>query len=297
MKITPSGAVALLALVTLVACEPLEPTSPGDATVRVLLVDAATDYLDSAVVDLGAVELVGAPGTVTLTDDATSGGVNLLDLSDRFSPLQLAEVAVEPGEYTQLRIAVESARADFSLQYSFPDGSKAQDLFVPAGAAAGMNLNLDIAGGQDDVIDAIDINAGLTTVVVDFDVNQSFVVQGEPDGLEGITGVLFTPALRVAIDGVAGSISGTVTGESVADLTVTAYPMDDEALGPFQTRRATTATHADGSYTLPFVAPGEYAVNVTVDSGLTTVPSITETVVGEGQDVTDIDFQIVSAGS
>ena len=45
--------------------------------------------------------------------------------------------------------------------------------------------------------ETITAEAGVTTVVlVDFDVNQNFVLQGNPDSPSGIQGMLFTPTLK-----------------------------------------------------------------------------------------------------
>ena len=36
----------------------------------------------------------------------------------------------------------------------------------------------------------------MTIVVVDFDANESFVIQGDPESPDGIKSILFTPVLR-----------------------------------------------------------------------------------------------------
>jgi hypothetical protein len=59
---------------------------------------------------------------------------------------------------------------------------------VPSGAQSG--IIVDLSG-------AIEVEVGvLTVLVVDFDVDESFVIQGNPETPAGIMGILLTPALR-----------------------------------------------------------------------------------------------------
>lgn len=298
------AAVAVALVLGFVACEPLDPVPPPDARIEVVLTDAAVTYLDTAEVDLGAVELVAADGSVvTLTDDGTSGPVDLLDLEDdRFEQLpRLADADVPQDEYARLRLVVESMRVELARGYAFTDGTTARELAVPSGAAAGLALNLDVAGMRDDdVVGAMDIQAGRTVLVLDFDVNQSLALQGDPESIEGIEGIVFTPAIRVVVREEAGSIAGTVraaaAGAEVEGLTVTALPLDEGALEAYQTRTATATTGADGSYTLRYMGPGGYAVSVAADSGYTADPTATQVRVDEAQETTGVDFDITAAG-
>jgi hypothetical protein len=268
----------------------------GTASLRVLLTDAPIDYVDSAFVDIGAVELVpaGDGPIVVLSDDGTDGEVNLLDLQNS-ATLLLAEGEFEAGSYAQLRLIVESARVVLIDGYEFNGGGNEMALTVPSGAQTGIKLNLGVAdGGQGGAL----LLAGETVVVVDFDVSRSFVIQGNPETPAGIMGMLFKPTLRLVIEDLAGSISGTVStavaGARVDSLTVTADPVDDGDLEPFQTQTATTMSAMDGTYTLPFLVPGTYWVKVTpADAALLPSPDSTSVTVGVSEDVTGIDFSIV----
>lgn len=72
--------VAVLVAVALAGCD--DSTSPdGTVQLTVLLTDAPSMYLANAEVDIGSVELTGGEGgAVVLSEDATDGFVDLLEL-------------------------------------------------------------------------------------------------------------------------------------------------------------------------------------------------------------------------
>lgn len=293
--------VAALA-VGLTGCEnAADGPSADSAGVQVLLTDAAADHIASARVDIGAVELLPADseGTVvTLTEDATDGTVDLLDLEGT-ATAQLADTTIDSGTYSQIRLMVDSATVELASGYEFNDGSTSRTLFVPSGAQTGIKLNL--ADGDAVSEGGLMFEAGDPQVLVlDFDVAQSFVLQGSPGTPAGIEDVLFTPAIRVAVHDVAGSISGTVSLASsapdsiaVSGVTVSATPTDEGMLEAYQTSTATAATDSTGSYTINYVVPGSYAVDLP-DSVYTTAQDSVEVTVDNDQDVTGIDLEIMS---
>jgi hypothetical protein len=266
----------------------------GPAHLTVLLTDAPVDYIDEAWVDIGQVALVpaGAGDPIVLSEDGTDGPVNLLELQHAATEV-LADVDIDPASYAQLRLIVESASVSLAADWTFTDGSTEKDLTVPSGAQTGIKLLL--TNGEDD--GPLEIPAGDLMLVVDFDVNESFVIQGNPETPAGIHGILFKPTLRVAVVDVAGSISGTVTTEistaRVDSLEVEAEPVDEGLVEEFQTETATGMTDEDGSYKLWFLAPGEYTVRVTpADPTLRAQPDSIRVVVDLGEDVEGVDFEI-----
>ena len=276
-------------------------TGPGgDASVRVLLTDAPSDYIESAWVDIGAVELLpaGGGGPVVLTEDGTDGLVDLLELQGTATAL-LADAVIEAGDYHQIRLIVEDASVDLAEGYEFNDGSTSKDLFVPSGAQTGIKLNLAGSDGEDDA-GPVRIASGETVLVLDFDVHQSFVIQGEPDGPAGINDVLFTPTLRVVVQDVAASVSGTVstsvTGASVEGLVVTAEPTDEGTLEEYQSQTGTAVTDESGAYTIYFLVPGSYTVSVEPGEGLTADPAGRDVTLENGENETDVDFALVESG-
>lgn len=248
-----------------------------------------TDYLASATVEIGTVEIIPDDGPpLTLTDDG--GTHNLLDLQNGVTA-DLASLDIPTGHYVQLRLVVNGAAVTLNDGYEFADGSTEKSLKVPSGLQSGIKVNLAPSDGQAGSA-GIDITEGETTLVVDIDVSQNFKIQGNPDTPAGIKGILFTPLLRATVSDVAGSISGSVTtstSEPVDGLTVTAA-LD----GSSETFPATT--DGDGNYTIPSVPPGTYHVTVALpDAGFTTDPTEQTVVVGENEDVTGVNFEIVEA--
>ncbi|MBW3552913.1 MAG: DUF4382 domain-containing protein [Gemmatimonadetes bacterium] len=287
---------AALAMSGAIACD--ETTGAGgDATLRVLLTDAPTDYISAAWVDIGAVELLSEEGRpITLTTDGTDGLVNLLDLQNAATET-LAEAEIEPGTYHQLRLIVESARVQLADGFTFTNGSTEKDLFVPSGAQTGIKLNLGAADGEEDGA-GLEIVPGEMVLVLDFDVSQSFVMQGNAESPAGIKGFIFTPTIRVTVNDVAASISGAVStaleGVSVKDLTVTAEPVEGSTLEQFQSGTATAVTDENGAYTLHFLVPGTYTVTVTAGEAHKTTPESHSVTVGPADDAEAVNFEIVA---
>lgn len=278
--------LSLLAGVTLAACD--SPTSINrDAYLQLQLTDAPADYLESAVVEIGRIEILpldGGPAVVIVED---AGSYDLLQLQDGVTA-DLGAAHIESGEYAQLRMIVESAELTLAEGYEFTDGSTTRTLFVPSGDQTGIKINLTPADGDGDA--GVDIRPGETVLVVDFDVSQNFVMQGDAESAAGIQGYLFTPTLRAVVRDIAGSIAGTVTapaGVEVEDLQVSATRSGSTEAA------ATALVKADGTYLLPFMAPGTY--NVTVAAPENHTASTAEVTVGENEDVTDVALTITAS--
>lgn len=271
---------------------------PQTATIRVLLTDAPADYIGEAFVDIGAVELLPSDGgdRIVLSEDGTDGPVNLLDLQGLATEV-LADMEIPVGTYHQLRLFVESASVTLADGYLFNDGSAASVLRVPSGAQTGIKLNLRSGDPDDGDAEGVEIRAGETILVVDFDVSQSFRIQGNPSTPAGIKSVSFRPTLRVVVQDLSGSISGVVStalpNTPVEGLVVMAEMVDPGDAEEFQTQTATAMTDENGAYSIFFVAPGTYTVTVTTPDGLITDPASREVVVAPSDDVTDMNFAVI----
>lgn len=281
------------------ACE--DSTSPAEGTGRfsVALTDAPGAMFAEAIVDIGAIRLIGdAEAPITLTDD---GGVHdLLELQNGVMA-DLATLDIEAGTYHQLRLIVESAQVTLAEGFEFADGSTTRTLFVPSGAQTGIKVNLRSADSDEESA-GVAISSGETILVVlDMDVEQNFVLQGNPDTPAGLLGVLFTPLVRASVLDVAGSISGSVTYTSATPADETEFAAIraelDESTSPvleeMQTTTVTTSAAEDGTYTLWFVSPGSYDVSASATIGGTTYSDGPKAVdVGEDEDVADVDFDL-----
>jgi hypothetical protein len=265
-------------------------TGTGDAQLTVALTDAPSDYYASAEVDIGAIEILPVDGPPIVLTDA-GGTYDLLTLQDGVTA-DLATLNIEPGTYVQLRMIVDGARVTLASGYEFTDGSTSRELIVPSGALTGIKINLSSADGDGSA--GVEIVAGETILIVDFDVNQNFVIQGDPNTPAGIQGVLFTPLLRAVVRDVAGSITGVVTesgsGNPLESLVVRAQLSESTVLEALQTDEATASTQTDGSYIIRFLSPGTY--DVSVDDFSAAVQSVT---VGEAEAVEGVDFSGTSS--
>ena len=299
-------ALGALALLGAIGCSDLLG-SDDTARLTVLLTDAPSDYVGSAMVDIGRVELLPADDgeRVVLSEDGTDGPIDLLDLQG-LTTMVLADLEIPEGTYREIRMIIESASVELAEGYTLRDGSTDAVLRVPSGATSGLKLKLradeELEDGEEASAEesaGVTISGGETVLVVDFDVNQSFVIQGNPNTPAGIQGVSFRPTLRVVVRDVAGSISGTVTtsveGAVVEGLVVSAEhaaPEDDEE---FQSSIATAVTGADGTYTVFFLAPGSYAVSVTpAAETLVGSPEAIDVDVDASENVEGVDFELVA---
>lgn len=283
-----SGNLIVMVLLATLGCfgEVADPenSDPVQPRLTLLLTDAADTLLASATVDIGEVRALNTEGvSVTL---AESGGVHdLLTLQDGVTAL-LGSVDVPVATYSELRLVIERATVVLREGYQFTDGTRTQELQVPSGATSGVKVKLGGADGEYGS-SGVRIATGETIIVVDFDITQNFKVQGNPSTPAGIKGFLFTPVLRAAVRDLAGSISGTVQdsdGQPLADVRVEAAGLDPDVAV------AGAVTDGSGAYTIRFLPPGSYTVEV--PEQLEASVSVT---VDQSQDVTGIDFVIQAA--
>lgn len=176
-------ALAALVLVGALACDDSGSTGPADGTasVTLLLTDAPGD-LAEAWVDVREVYLQGgvARGRTVLFEGPT-GPMDLTTLADDFQALA-ADVDVPAGHYGQLRVVIDGAAVVtesgevFATDGFVPPGGGEADgaLVCPSCDTAGFKVVLQ--GRELDLVDDIE------TLIVDFDVDESFV---RPAGMSG----------------------------------------------------------------------------------------------------------------
>ena len=189
-------ALALLPLAA--ACDDGSGAS-ADAKVQVQITDAPSDYIQSAEVWVSRVYLQGGPGHTADTTDASTGGrvdlfnnpaapfrVDLMALRAGVVANLTDSVAVESGDYHQLRIVVDSAKVTLKAGYTFQSGGVTSTLKIPSGSTSGIKVQLAKPVESDD--------GEVNSVLVDFDVNESFVIQGAVNApFQGIT---FKPVIK-----------------------------------------------------------------------------------------------------
>jgi hypothetical protein len=133
----------------------LETGGMGGSNLRVYLTDAPGDF-DEVWVNIARVEIARGTGEdaawTTLRDEPFT--VDLLTLQDDVTAV-MADAALEPDHYAQLRMIVASA--DVVI------GGEVEALTIPSGAQTGIKLDLDFQ-----------VEEGMTYgLVLDFDAHQS----------------------------------------------------------------------------------------------------------------------------
>jgi hypothetical protein len=168
-------------------------TGTAEARLQLLLTDAPFpfDLVAEANVTITEVTMKGGGNDSVLVADAALS-FNLLDLRNGVTA-PLADIEVAAGTYNQLRIQV--ADSAFVL---LNDGAM-HGLKIPSGSQSGIKVQLGNLELQD---------GDLAQVTVDFDVEDSFVVQGNPDTPAGIKGFIFKPVIR--------AMTVEINGEDVA---------------------------------------------------------------------------------
>lgn len=196
--------ILTFAFIVMIACALAGCTSSdgvfdGTAEIHVLVTDAPSDYIASADVTFSRVYLKADDGDTDMENGDGAGDVDLLDegadpvtydlmlLRDGIEAL-LAEAMVPEGTYHQLRMVVQSATVTLADGVTFEDGSNMATLFTPSGMQSGIKVQLAEPIMADD--------GSLTIVVVDFDVNENFVIHGDPTVPNGVSDILFTPSLN-----------------------------------------------------------------------------------------------------
>lgn len=190
----PASALLLaLGLMGLWGCG--DSTGSPTGKVQIQLTDAPAGAIESAEVWISRVYLQGGGGDgdedggrFDLFDDADNPRhYDLLTLQDGIVADLTEEMEVPEGTYSQLRLVVDSAVVTLTPLYEFTDGTREAVLKVPSGSSSGIKVQLERS---------VEVEEGeLTVVLVDFDVEDNFVLQGGGQGTV-INGVIFTPTLK-----------------------------------------------------------------------------------------------------
>lgn len=177
------------AIIGLVGCD---STGVSDGTLRLKLTDAPFPFelVEEANVTIEQVSIISGSveseedttaseeGEITVLTDETMQ-FNLLELRDGVDTL-LVQQELEAGSYSQIRLKVSEA------SILLTNGDE-YDLFVPSGAQSGIKVLLPNFTIESDAE---------TELTLDFDVSESFVVQGNPDTAAGINGFIFKPVVK-----------------------------------------------------------------------------------------------------
>jgi hypothetical protein len=268
MRINSLAYLFVASCLAVVACTDGGTSNAAMGTLTVRLADAPGEEIESAVIWVSGVSVIGTDGAshVISTDTAS---YDLLDLQHGVTAY-LGSAEIPTGTYNQMRLLVDSARVTLKSPVIFTSGSPTASLKVPSGSTSGLKVNLG----------NVSVVPGETVLLVDFDVSRSFVFQGPPGGPKSAS---FKPVIHATVMDVAGSIAGTVQpAASKAGL---------YAIQGLDTIATASADSLTGAYVIRYLAPGMYKVLArAVGYQLGVRDSV---LVGNSQAVTGVDFTLV----
>ena len=193
-----AGLLIVLGL-ALQACDSSEPAGRAQLNVRLTDAPFPFDLATSADVTITRIELLAAERDGDASNDTTDAEdildrivlfdgepvrLNLLDLRDGVDTLLVSGFSIPAdGSYNRLRFFVGE-----DAEVRFADGS-VYDLKLPSAQQSGIKVALP-------TYDADVAADGEIDVLIDFDVEKSFVTRGNP-AAPGFQGFLFKPVLEV----------------------------------------------------------------------------------------------------
>lgn len=255
-------------------------SDPGSGTLSVTLTDApfpiesvaeANVTIQKIEIRRDSTEQDNPPFTVLSEQEAS---FNLLDLQNGVKA-SLVDLEVEAGSYDLVRLQISEASVKLTDDTVF-------DLTVPSGAQSGLKIFID---------PSIVVSGGLSAeLMLDFNVSQSFVVQGGPDSPGGIKGFKFKPTLKAVNTSTAGRIEGTVSdtsGTALENIQVAVFAEGDTSFA---------YSEADGFYSIISLDAGTYSVEATsADYDTLSVPEV-EITAGNST-TTDLSLTPVATGN
>lgn len=228
----------------------LDNLEGSTGNLRVLATDAPFNYstVTAANITVSEINVLSADGAQKLVIMDSKKTLNLIDLKNGLVST-LAELNIPSGDYSELRLVIESASVELN------DG-RIFHLTVPSGAQSGLKVKLS---------PAIVVSERLSSdVLLDFDLSRSFVPQGSENGSgDGITGFHFKPVIRAANLTTSGSVKGVVSTDSG---TPTDYNDDTPLEGATVTVSrdgavvSTAVTEASGFYQIIGLPEGTYSI-------------------------------------
>ena len=161
---------------------------------------------------------------------------NLLELRNGVTET-LVDMEVPADEYDLIRLYVDEA----SLTLNNGDRYSVK---VPSGEQTGIKVFIE---------PALQVQGGLTSeLLLDFDISQSFIMQGNMNTPAGVKGFIFKPVIRAVNQTTAGRIQGLVSDTSKA-------PVDEAAVWIRKdTVISTTYSDTTGEYAILGVPEGSY---------------------------------------
>jgi hypothetical protein len=184
---------------------------------------------------------------------------NLLELRNGLVE-ELLDIEIPQGEYDLIRLYVDQARLKIK------DGGEF-DVKVPSGQQTGIKVFIS---------PGLVVGEGLTSeLILDFDLEKSFVMRGNLNSPAGINGFIFKPVIRAVNNSTAGRIAGLVTDKDKVIISEASIKVKQG-----ETDVASAITDASGLYAVIGLPSGTYSVVASKENYITVTVDDVKVVAG-----------------
>ena len=251
------GILSVLVILFTTGCQDMDNASDQQGHLVIKLTDAPfpIDMIEAATVYINKVEIrkksegeeLGYPYITLLEELEEPLEFNLLDLRNGITA-DLVDMEIEPGNYDLIRLYVDEA------SLSVKEGDT-YNLKVPSGSQTGIKMfmepDLHVAGGL------------TTDVLLDFNVEKSFILKGNTKSPAGIKGFNFKPVIRAVNITTAGSVEGVVMNSDIA--LENAYVLMEQIVEQDTFEITSASTDNAGYYAMPGIPAGLYNLSATLE--------------------------------
>jgi len=229
-----------IVILTFTGCQKADGDSTGRLIVNITDAPFPIEMIEEATVTVTKVEVrsdAESDEHSFITIFEGSKEFNLVELRNGVME-ELVDVEIPAGSYNLVRIYVEDAGIVVRDHGSY-------SVKVPSGSQTGIKLFIK---------PSLQVQGGLTSeVILDFNLDKSFVLKGNMDTPAGIKGFNFKPVIRAVNKTSTGTIAGVINDADGNHLSgVSVSIMLDELV--------TSQTEEDGSYALSGIPAGVYSI-------------------------------------
>ena len=248
------GILSVLGILFATACQDMDNTNDQQGNLVIKLTDAPFpfDMIEAATVNITKVEIRKVSegeedGYPFITVLGESQGFNLLDLRNGITA-DLVDTVIEAGNYDLIRVYVDQAGIVVT-------GEEPYNLKVPSGPQTGIKIFVE---------PSLRVVGGLTTeVLLDFNVEKSFILKGNMDSPAGIKGFNFKPVIRAVNNTTAGTVDGMVMNSDTA--LEFAYVLMEQVVEQDTFEITSASADQAGYYAMPGIQAGLYTLSATLD--------------------------------
>jgi hypothetical protein len=239
LKMTTMKTIKIFFAIALIAMAVSSCKKSGTSTMTMRMTDGPGDFT-AVYIDLQSVVVTGPGGDVTLNTHA--GVYNLLNFADGVDTI-IATGGITAGTISQIRLVLGPNNSVVVGGVSYP-------LSTPSAQQSGLKLQVHQT-----------FQAGVAyEMLLDFDANQSIVVQGNGS-------YQLKPVIRVVDNAISGAIQGSIA--PIGTLAVITASSNGVAYSSY--------AQADGGFMIKGLPAGTYSVSIA--SSLTVTPVVVNNIV------------------